>query len=47
MAKKKDTEKSIQNDNKNTKTDPADDEEPNFSDEEGYVDDISDEGKFI
>lgn len=46
MAKKKDSEKSSQNsDNvKNSKAQQGDDDEPNFSDPEGYVDPISDEG---
>jgi len=43
MAKKKEADKSSQNDNKITKTDGAEDEEPNFSDDEDYVDDVSDE----
>lgn len=45
MAKKKELDKSVQNDNKPQKTDSADDEVPNFSDEEGYVDEVSDDGK--
>lgn len=46
MAKKKVEEKSNQNDD-NTKNEgdvSANEEEPNFSDPEGYVDDVSDEG---
>lgn len=45
MAKKKEADKIVQNDNKSSKTEGLDDEEPNFSDEEGYIDDVSDEGK--
>lgn len=45
MAKKKESDKIVQNDNKSSKTEGLDDEEPNFSDEEGYIDDVSDEGK--
>lgn len=46
MAKKKDAEKAAQNDenNKQEKTEGAEEEEPNFSDPEDYVDNISDEG---
>ena len=45
MAKKKETEKGAQNSegNKHDKSENNDDE-PNFSDPEGYVDNISDEG---
>jgi hypothetical protein len=45
MAKKKDFEKSLHNSegNKQDKCE-SNDEEPNFSDPEGYVDSISDEG---
>lgn len=44
MAKKKESDKSVQNDSKITKPDVGEDEEPNFSDEDGYIDDVSDEG---
>lgn len=46
MAKKKSEDKNSQNED-NAKSDgdvSSNDEEPNFSDPEGYVDDISDEG---
>jgi hypothetical protein len=45
MAKKKEAEKSAQNSevNKHDKSENNDDE-PNFSDQEGFVDNISDEG---
>lgn len=46
MAKKKLDDKNNQNDD-NTKNEgdlSSNDEEPNFSDPEGFVDDISDEG---
>ncbi|GLH05916.1 Eukaryotic translation initiation factor 3 subunit B [Gryllus bimaculatus] len=44
MAKKKDAEKAAQNaEAKKEKNENAEDEEPNFDDPEGYVDDISDE----
>lgn len=48
MAKKTSLEKASQNDDSNKlNEDPVDDdEEPNFSDPEGYVDDISDEGMY-
>lgn len=45
MAKKKEADKIVQNDSKSSKTEGLDDEEPNFSDEEGYIDDVSDEGE--
>ena len=32
---------------KNNEDSMDDDEEPNFSDPEGYVDDVSDEGEYI
>ena len=46
MAKKKDSDKSSQNSegNKHDKNE-INDEEPNFSDPEGYGDNISDEGR--
>jgi hypothetical protein len=46
MAKKTQTEKAAQNDEKANDDPINDDEEPNFSDPEGFVDDISDEGNF-
>ena len=47
MAKKTSLEKVSQNDDSSKLNEEAleDDEEPSFSDPEGYVDDISDEGK--
>lgn len=47
MAKKTQAEKTAQNDETaKSNDDPMnDDEEPNFSDPEGFVDDITDEGK--
>lgn len=47
MVKRKESEKNIQNESKITKPDLTGDEEPNFSDDEGYVDDISEDGKAI
>lgn len=46
MAKKKDAEKAAQNDEniKQEKSEGTEDEEPNFSDPEDYVDNITDEG---
>jgi translation initiation factor 3 subunit B len=48
MARKKDREKSPQNSegNKQDKNE-TNDEEPNFSDPEGFVDNISDEGNLL
>jgi translation initiation factor 3 subunit B len=48
MARKKDAEKNSQNSegNKQDKSE-SNDEEPNFSDPEGFVDNISDEGKLL
>lgn len=49
MAKKKFDDKNNQNDD-NTKNEgdlSSNDEEPNFSDPEGFVDDISDEGIYL
>lgn len=47
MAKKTQAEKAAQNEETAKGNDDLmnDDEEPNFSDPEGFVDDISDEGK--
>lgn len=49
MAKKTQAEKAAQNEETlKANDDPInDDEEPNFSDPEGFVDDISDEGKYL
>lgn len=49
MAKKTQAEKTAQNDETaKSNDDPMnDDEEPNFSDPEGFVDDITDEGKYL
>ena len=44
MAKKKESEKSIEKDRKEEKNDVSDDQEPNFSDPEGYTDPITEEG---
>jgi len=48
MAKKTQAEKTAQNDEtvKGNDDPMNDDEEPNFSDPEGFVDDITDEGKY-
>jgi len=48
MAKKTQAEKTAQNDETAKGNDDPmnDDEEPNFSDPEGFVDDITDEGKY-
>lgn len=48
MAKKGSVVKSSQNEDNNKANDDTvnDDEEPNFSDPEDYVDDISDEGMY-
>jgi hypothetical protein len=48
MARKKDSEKSVQNSegNKQDKSE-SNDEEPNFSDPEGFADNISDEGNLL
>jgi len=46
MAKKTLAEKAAQNEEAKGNDDPMnDDEEPNFSDPEGFVDDITDEGE--
>lgn len=49
MAKKKDGDKSAQSgeNNKATKTEANEDEEPTFSDPEDYIEDIPDEGDFL
>lgn len=49
MGKKKEGEKPSQNtdNNKAEKAEISDDEEPNFSDPEGFEDDVSDDGKFF
>lgn len=49
MAKKTQAEKTAQNDETAKGNDDPmnDDEEPNFSDPEGFVDDITDEGKYL
>ena len=48
MVKKKDTEKSAQNDdtNRSNNIENGENDESNFSDPEGFVDDITDEGIF-
>lgn len=48
MAKKTLADKTFQNEDsvKNNDDILNDDEEPNFSDPEGFVDDITDEGKY-
>lgn len=47
MAKKKDAEKASQNDsnNRNSSAENGDRDEDSFSDPEGFVDDVSDEGE--
>lgn len=46
MAKKRDAEKASQNDsnNRNSSAENGDRDEDSFSDPEGFVDDVSDEG---
>lgn len=46
MAKKKVEDKSEESSKNNEVDTVGDGEEPNFSDPEGFVDDISDSGKF-
>lgn len=48
MVKKKDAEKSAQNEenNRSNNIENGENDEPNFSDPEGYVDDVTDEGMF-
>lgn len=48
MVKKKDSEKSSQNEenNRSNNIENGENDEPNFSDPEGFVDDITDDGMF-
>lgn len=45
MARKKDEKITQNSDNKNDIVDVANEDEPDFDDPEGFVDDIDDEGK--
>lgn len=48
MVKKKEADKSAQNEenNRSNNIENGENDEPNFSDPEGFVDDVTDEGTF-